>query len=259
MHLAIVIPAYNAERKLEGVLDRIARVPLSCTKTIIVVNDGSRDGTLGLLDDLIRRTDLAPLQVIHRAQNGGYGAAMQDGLEHARISQADVVACVHADGQYSPEVLPMLLEALTARRLDILQGSRIAAGTALSGGMPLYKYIGNALLNQLENLTFGLDMTDYHSGYLLYSRRALEVLSFGQLSKSFDFDLEVIASARAHGLAVAEAPVPTHYGDEISYLNPVSYGLRVLRVLWRYQRGVYGPRPASNRGSALATDAPQRA
>ena len=239
MQLAIVIPAYNAEAKLTGVLDRIERAPLACAKTIIVINDGSRDGTRGVLDQL--QTRFPGLRVIHRARNGGYGAAMQDGLRAAREAQADVVACVHADGQYSPEALPGLLAELRERRLDILQGSRIASGTALAGGMPLYKFVANAALNRLENFTLGLGMTDYHSGYLLYSRRALDTLPFDRLSNQFDFDLEVIASARAHGLAVAEAPVPTHYGDEISYLNPITYGLRVLRVLWRYRLGVYDP------------------
>jgi hypothetical protein len=104
--------------------------------------------------------------------------------------------------------------------------------------MPLYKYLGNALLNRLENRTLQLSLTDYHSGYLLYGRRALE-LPFQGLSDSFDFDLEVIASARARGLAVGEAPVPTHYGDEVSHLNPLTYGLRVLRVMWNYKRGRY--------------------
>ncbi|HEY8946862.1 MAG TPA: glycosyltransferase family 2 protein [Polyangiaceae bacterium] len=241
MLVAVVIPAYNAERHLEAVVERVLRVSLDDSKTVVVVNDGSSDGTRGVLDGLVRRE--LPIHAIHRSQNGGYGAAMQDGLLHARSVGADAVACVHADGQYSPEVLPGLLRELESRRLDILQGSRIASGTALSGGMPLYKYTANAVLNRLENFTLGLGMTDYHSGYLLYSRRALETLPFSRLSKSFDFDLEVIASARAHGLAVAEAPVPTHYGDEISHLNPITYGLRVLRVLWRYKRGFYGPTP----------------
>jgi hypothetical protein len=82
-------------------------------------------------------------------------------------------------------------------------------------------------------------MTDYHSGYLVYGPRALAAIPFDRLSDSFDFDLEVIASARAARLAVGEAPVPTHYGDEISHLRTLPYGLRVLRVLWRYRRGKY--------------------
>jgi hypothetical protein len=105
--------------------------------------------------------------------------------------------------------------------------------------MPLYKYLGNAVLNRLENVTLGLRLSDYHSGYLVYGPRALARIPFARLSDSFDFDLEVLASARAAGLRVGEAPIPTHYGDEISHLRPLHYGLRVLRVLWRYRRGHY--------------------
>jgi hypothetical protein len=171
---------------------------------------------------------------------------MQDGLDAAAESgEYAVVATLHADGQYSPEVLPELVRTLHARRLDLLQGSRIAGGQALSGGMPLYKYAANAALNRLENHVLGLTMTDYHSGYLLYTRRALERLPYRALSCSFDFDLEMIAAARARGLRVGEAPIPTHYGDEISHLQPITYGLRVLRVLWNYRAGRYAEGAAS--------------
>jgi hypothetical protein len=166
---------------------------------------------------------------------------MKDGLARARERGASVVACVHADGQYAPESLPSLLIDRARRDLDILQGSRIASGTALRGGMPYYKYVANAALNLLENRTLGLALTDYHSGYLIYGPRALASLPFATFSDSFDFDLEVIAAACAHGFRVAEAPVPTHYGDEVSHLNPISYGLRVLRVLLKYRRGRYAP------------------
>ena len=80
---------------------------------------------------------------------------------------------------------------------------------------------------------------DSHAVRLLLAAR--QRIGFPSLSDSFDFDLEVIASARAAGLAIGEAPVPTHYGDEVSHLRPVRYGLRVLRVLWRYRRGRYAP------------------
>jgi glycosyltransferase involved in cell wall biosynthesis len=242
--LVVVIPAYDAGRHIEGVLARVAATPLADLRRIIVVNDGSRDDTAAVVrDHASRATEPAgcPVELVDRPRNGGYGAAMKDGLARAAKSDPDVVACVHADGQYSPEALPSLLDTMARRGLDLVQGSRIAAGTALAGGMPLYKYAANAVLNRLENLTFGLAMTDYHSGYLLYGRRVRERVAFARLSNSFDFDLEVIASARAAGLAVAESAIPTHYGDEVSHLRPIRYGLRVLRVLWRFQRGHYDP------------------
>jgi len=238
MKLCVVIPAYNAARHIEAVLERVAGLVPFGLEQVIVVDDGSRDRTARLVE--ARQATNPRLRLLVRSQNGGYGAAMKDGLTLARESEPDVVACIHADGQYAPEVLPDMLEQLSRRRLDLLQGSRIAAGTALRGGMPLYKYVGNALLNRIENHTLELSLTDYHSGYLVYGPRALG-LPLSRLSDSFDFDLEVIASARAHGLLVGEAPIPTHYGDEVSHLNPLSYGLRVLRVMWNYRRGQYAP------------------
>ena len=236
MRLAVVIPAYDAGRHIEAVLARVARLTSCGLEHVVVVDDGSRD------DSALRVKNASfsacRLSLVQRPNNGGYGAAMKDGLAAAAAAEPDLVACIHADGQYAPEVLPNLIGELERRGLDLLQGSRVAPGTALQGGMPLYKYVGNALLNRIENRVLNLAMTDYHSGYLLYGPRAL-ALPFGTLSDSFDFDLEVIASARARGLAVGEAPVPTHYGDEVSHLNPLSYGLRVLRVMWNYSRGRY--------------------
>jgi hypothetical protein len=147
--------------------------------------------------------------------------------------------CVHADEQYPPEVIGDFVKEMELQNIDILQGSRIASGTALSGGMPLYKFIAGKALTIIENWVLGLRLTDYHSGMLLYSRRALDSIKFDMLSSSFDFDIEVLATAAATSLKVAELPIPTRYASEKSYLNPLTYGLRVLRVLFRYSCGYY--------------------
>jgi glycosyltransferase involved in cell wall biosynthesis len=235
---ALVIPAYNAAATLAGVLDRIPpELPL---RAIVIVNDGSRDQTGRVA---AARCAVDPrCRVRELPRNRGYGGAMKEGLRAAREEGCSPVACVHADGQYAPELLPELLAALERRGLDLLQGSRIASGTALSGGMPRYKYVAGLALTALENRVLRLGLTDYHSGYLLYGRRALEQIPFDRLSDSFDFDLEVLACARALGLSVGEEPVPTRYAGEVSYLRPIPYGMRVLRVLGRYIAGRYRSR-----------------
>jgi glycosyltransferase involved in cell wall biosynthesis len=238
MKLVAVVPAYNAARHLPALIGRmIAARPPGLLGTVIV-DDGSSDDTARVAQQLAATND--GIEVVVRPRNGGYGAAMKTGLAVARALGADHAASLHADGQYSPEALPALLATLDRGSLDLLQGSRIAGGQARTGGMPLYKRAGNWTLGQLERRIFGLPMTDFHSGYLVYGQRALTEIPFTCLSDSFDFDMEVIATARARGLAIGEAPIPTHYGDEISYLNPLTYGLRVLRVLWRFKRGSYG-------------------
>ena len=153
-------------------------------------------------------------------ENRGYGAAVRRGLRLAVEGPADYVVCLHADGQYPPEKLPEFLPYMEKHGVDVLQGSRHKAGTAREGGMPLYKVVAGHILTWLENKTFGLQMTDYHSGFMLYSRRAVEQIPFDRLSTYFDFDLEVIASARARRLTVAEQAIPTRYADEESHPQP---------------------------------------
>jgi glycosyltransferase involved in cell wall biosynthesis len=233
--LGILIPAYNAEATLPGVVARIPPALLADGLIIRVINDGSRDRT----GEVARSMSVANLEVLDLPQNRGYGAAVKRGLQALREAGVQAAACVHADGQYAPEELPGLFAALATRGLDLLQGSRIASGTALAGGMPRYKYLAGLALTALENHTIAAGLTDYHSGYLVYGPRALASIPFARLSDGFDFDLEVIACARARGLAIGERPIPTHYGQEISYLHPVGYGLRVLRVVLRYLGGYY--------------------
>jgi glycosyltransferase involved in cell wall biosynthesis len=237
MKLAIIVPAYNAARHLPAVIERIVSTRPPQTLATIIVDDGSTDGTGAMAKQLACKT--CGIEVVVRPHNGGYGAAMKTGLGCARALGANHAASVHADGQYSPEALSSLLATLAERGLDLLQGSRIAGGGARAGGMPLHKIAGNWALGHLERHAFGLAMSDFHSGYLVYGPRALADIPFPRLSDSFDFDIEVIAAARARGLSIGEAPIPTHYGDEISHLNPATYGLRVLRVLWRFRRGHY--------------------
>ena len=233
MKLAVVIPAYNAERTLRQVVGRIPGDVFG----IWIVDDGSADKTL-LEAGRLAQTD-PRVRIVRRERNGGYGAAMKSGLAAVAGEGADTVACVHADGQYAPEELPAMRKTMEQEELDLLQGSRIASGTAIRGGMPAYKYLAGRALTFLENRVFGLQMSDYHSGYLLYGKRALASIRFGDLSDSFDFDLEVIASARALGLRIGERPIPTHYGEESSSLSPIPYGFRVLGVMFKYLRGHY--------------------
>jgi glycosyltransferase involved in cell wall biosynthesis len=245
MRLVVVIPAYQAAATLPSVVQRVLASNPDVA-AVCIINDGSTDATAGAAESLA--VSDSRVSVVHRPRNGGYGAAMKDGLAAARALEADVVGCVHADGQYAPEVLPRLVEVLSGRALDLVQGSRIASGTALSGGMPRVKYVANRGLTRLGNLVFGMRMSDYYSGYLVYGARAMTEVPWAGLSDGFEFDLEVIASARSRGLRIGEAPVPTHYGDEVSHLRPIPYGLRVLRVLWRYKRGDYDARSRTTAG-----------
>jgi glycosyltransferase involved in cell wall biosynthesis len=236
--LAVAIPAYNAARTLESVFDRIPPVILARAPRYIVVNDGSTDDTAAVAHRL--RARFPTLELVEHAQNRGYGGAAQSGLRRALEVGADVVAWLHGDGQYAPESLPDLLAPLDADRADVVQGSRFRGGGALRGGMPVYKYVANRGLTWMENRVFGLRLAEYHSGYMLYRRRALEAIPFGSFTtRGFVFDQEMLVAARILGLRVVDLPIPTRYAGEVSYLKPIPYGIAVLKLMGRYLRGDY--------------------
>lgn len=235
--LSVFMPAYNAAAHIEATIGRIPGAAWERIEHLWIVNDGSTDTTGMLIDKLASGN--ARIKPVHFPQNRGYGCAVREGLSRCRTDGCDYAVCLHADGQYPPEQIPGFVEIMARDGVDILQGSRIASGAALSGGMPVYKYVGNRALTFFENLVFGLRMTDYHSGYVFYSRNALETIPFERLSTSFDFDLEVIASARSRGMKVAEQPIPTRYAGEVSHVNSIAYGLRCVGVMRKFMMGRY--------------------
>lgn len=233
----IYMPAYNAGRTLPGVIARIPDSVWERCDRLVIVDDGSSDDTAAVIDDLASRQPA--IQRISLARNQGYGGAVRAGIGALVETACDHLVCLHADGQYPPELMESFVDHAQAHELDILQGSRHQEGTARQGGMPVYKVIAGHALCWVENRAFGMNLTDYHSGYLVISRRVLDTIDLDRLSGYFDFDLELIAAARQRGLRIGELPIPTHYGDEVSHLNPIVYGFRSLFVVAKYLAGTY--------------------
>lgn len=237
MKLFVVVPAYQAEATLEATLERVPQATWPEISTLLVIDDGSRDGTFLAAE---RAAGRRPQVRVQRSEhNRGYGPAVKTGLEAARASDCDVAVVLHADGQYPPERILGFAARLQERGIALLQGSRHLDGGAHKGGMPLYKIAAGRALCALERRVLGLPLTDFHSGYLLHGRTALDRIPYEKLGDSFDFDLQVLACAAALGLPVGEEAIPTRYADEVSHLRPIPYGLRVLTVLRRFRAGEF--------------------
>jgi glycosyltransferase involved in cell wall biosynthesis len=231
------MPAYQVEGQLT---DTISRIPSSLwheIECLWILDDGSTDQTAAIAQGLAKSNPR--ISVHSSSKNQGYSATVKKGLQLSLQGTSSIVVCLHADGQYAPECLPQLLEEMKAKELHLLQGSRHAKPGALQGGMPFYKWLAGKVLCALENRVFHLHLTDYHSGYILYHKEFLSQVPFMSLQGSFEFDLEMIASAKARNFRIGEYPIPTRYANEISHLNPIRYGVHVLAVLYRYLRGAY--------------------
>lgn len=237
MKIFVLMPAYNAGATVEKVFARIPAAVRERVERYVVVNDGSTDDTAAALDRL--RTQFPNLVALRHEVNRGYGGTQKTLLSYAVNHGADVGIGLHSDGQYSPESIPDLMAPFDEDTADIVQGSRMLGGGALRGNMPLYKFVANKSLTAIENWAFGLRLAEYHSGYMLYSRKAMMAVPFQKLSDSFDFDLEMIVMAKVKGLRIREIAIPTIYADEVSHLRPVQYGMRVLKVVRDYKLGKY--------------------
>jgi glycosyltransferase involved in cell wall biosynthesis len=233
----VLMPAYNAGKTIERVFARIPADALRRIARLVAVNDGSKDDTAAALARLQR--DFPNLVVLNHESNRGYGEAEKTLLRYAVEHDAGAGILLHSDGQYSPEKISELLDPLDRDAADMVQGSRMLDGGALRGGMPLYKYVANKTLTAIENLAFGLHLAEYHSGYMLYSRRAMHEIPWQRLSNSFDFDLEMMVLALVKGMRIAQVAIPTIYAGEKSHVNSVKYGFDVLSVVWNYRRGKY--------------------
>lgn len=253
----IIMPAYRAAGVLCATVNRIPAHFYEEGGTLIVVDDASPDDTGAVADRLAAEN--ASIRVLHNSVNSGYGGAQKSGLREGLRLGCRGFAVVHADGQYAPEMVVDLLAPIMNGEADLVQGSRMLAGGALRGGMPMSRYLANRGLTLLENLCFGTRLAEFHSGYMLYSRRLLESLPFDRLQNNFNFDAEMILLGHLAGFPCREIAIPTHYGDETSSLDPIPYGLNVLRMVGRhfgghYRRLLAGRPPANAPRGALQTN-----
>jgi glycosyltransferase involved in cell wall biosynthesis len=228
------MPAYNAEKTLARTC---ADIPKDCVDDVILVDDASRDGTV----EEARR--VGGLHVVVHPKNRGYGGNQKTCYRTALERGADIIVMVHPDHQYDPTVIPHLIEPLRREECDAVFGSRMLGGRPLQGGMPKWKYLGNIFLTAVENATFLIYLTEYHSGFRAYSRRYLESVNLEANSDGFVFDTQIIAQGMAKGLKIREIPIETRYFDEASQIAfgpSVRYGFAILKTMVLYKLHVWG-------------------
>ena len=222
------MPAYNAAKTLERTLDDI---PQDWVDEIILVDDRSRDDTVEIARKL-------GLRVFVHSENRGYGGNQKTCYTEALKLGGEIMIMVHPDHQYDPRVIPQLVMPLLYDECDAVFGSRMLGGRPLEGGMPKWKYLANIFLTALENATFYMYLTEYHSGLRAYSRRYLETVNFMRNSDDFVFDSEIIAQGVLHKMRIREIPIETRYfpaASQIGLGRSIIYGLSILKTLVKFK------------------------
>lgn len=237
MRKAVIIPSYKAAETLSGVIDTLPKTLAREGGVAIIVHDCSPDNTGEVADSLAKKHK--HVEVVHHEENRGYGGALKSGLAHGYELGYEVFPIVHSDGQYAPDMALELCEPIEDGETEIVQGSRMLGGGARTGGMPLSRYLPNKILTTMENVVFGTKMAEFHSGYMVFSRRLLELIPYQDLQDNYNFDAEMIVMAHLCGIRCVEVPIPTRYDDETSSLSPIPYGMNVLRMMLRHNLGHY--------------------
>jgi glycosyltransferase involved in cell wall biosynthesis len=224
--IAVVMPAYNAEKTLEKTVEELSDV----VDIKILVDDSSKDQTAALSRRL-------GVQTFVHDTNYGYGRNQQTCYREALAAGADIVVMVHPDYQYTPLLVPAMAGMIASGVYDMVLGSRILGAGALKGGMPLYKFVFNRMLTAFQNLFLGVKLSEYHTGFRAFSRELLETLPLLENSDDFVFDNQMIAQAVMFGFNIGEISCPTKYFEEASSINfkrSVEYGLGVLGTTARF-------------------------
>jgi glycosyltransferase involved in cell wall biosynthesis len=225
--VVVVMPAFNAAKTLHLTY---AALPRDVVDLVILVDDCSSDETTRIAGEL-------GLELFVHDRNYGYGANQKTCYREALRAGADIVVMVHPDYQYDPTLLPEIIRPIQDGSADVVLGSRLMGINPMRQGMPWWKYYSNRFLTLLENLTFGMKLSEYHTGYRAFRREVLEAVNIQMNSDRFIFDQEILAQIVSLHLRIREVPVPVRYFAQASsatFFQSSVYGLSILWLLARY-------------------------
>ena len=237
--LSVIVPAYNEEQRLPPTLERLhaylSTQPLHYE--IVVVDDGSKDNTCGVVEQAMER--IPYLRLVRQLPNAGKGAAVRRGMLAAR-GQLRVMC--DADCSMPPEQLPRLLAPIAAGRTEISIGSRYAEGAKTDVKQPLYRVLWSRLANKVIQRSLVPGVRDTQCGFKAFTAEAArDLFSRGQIN-GWAFDLEILALARKRGFAIEEVGVEW-MDDNRSRINPLKDMYKVVREAITIKRnlrsGVY--------------------
>jgi glycosyltransferase involved in cell wall biosynthesis len=225
LKLSVIIPVYNERTTIEEIIRRVQEVNVGLEKEIIIVDDGSQDGT----SEILKNLKSPDLNICHHPKNSGKGAALRTGFARAK---GDIILVQDADLEYNPQDYPKLLGAILDRRADVVYGSRFLGGPHRV--LLFWHYVGNKILTTLANMLANLNLNDMETGSKVFKREILEQIKFK--SKRFGFEPEFTMKVAKLNCRIYEVPI-SYSGRDYSQGKKINWkdGIASVFHLIRYR------------------------
>jgi len=232
--IVVVLPAYNAAETLE---QTYREIPFDIVDDVVLVDDASPDNTVDV------GKSLGIKHIVKHERNRGYGGNQKSCYSKALEIGADIVVMLHPDYQYTPKLIHSMCYMIANDVFPVVTGSRILGKGALTGGMPIYKYIANRFLTLTQNILIDQKLSEYHTGYRAFSADVFRAIDIEANSDDFVFDNQMLSQIFMAGFEVGEVTCPTKYFEEASSINfsrSVTYGLGVLKTSVMHRLHMWG-------------------
>jgi glycosyltransferase involved in cell wall biosynthesis len=216
MTIAAIIPALNEEISIGSMVLKTKKY----VDRVIVVDDGSTDNTTEV-------ATLAGAEVIRHTMNMGKGEALRTGFLAAGKNGVKIIVTIDADGQHNPDEIPKIIKPILSRNVEMVIGSRYLNGN----NIPLYRRIGQKVLDKATNVNSGINVSDTQSGFRAFAIQAIPSFKFRR--RGFSIESEMLTDAADAGLKIEEVNIGVRYDVDCSTENPVSHGFKVLANILR--------------------------